>query len=607
MNQNYLQNFFAPGARGRLRWVIFFIILLFLATSFISLIGAKNRVATAIDNGLSALPVVNNAKMWPSLQINQLDGSKRLVWKNIKEIDLSSYGPSFRLGLDLQGGAQLTYDADLSNIPLNEQKDALEGAKDVIERRVNALGVSEPIVQTSMSGQKPRISVELAGVYDINSAIKMIGETPLLEFKEENPNAVKLTDEQQKKLDQMNFEVRKKAVEVLQKAKNGEDFSALAKQYSEDQGTKENGGFYTIKSDNSTVAEFEAAAEKLKANEVTSDLVQTVYGFHIIKKEADRGNGDAKEMDVRHILFLTKTSKDLGIAQQEEWMNTKLSGKNLKKASVQYDQTTMVPEVSLEFDNEGAQLFAEITERNIGKPVAIFLDGEAISVPNVNEAIFGGKAVIQGNFSMDEAKKLAQRLNAGALPVPVSLVSQTTVGATLGQVAVQKSLVAGFWGLIVVALFMILYYRLPGILAVLALAVYTSISLAVFKLFPGYTLTLAGITGFILSIGMAVDANILIFERLKEELRAGKDLTKAIEEGFGRAWTSIRDSNSSSLITCLVLWWFGSSIIKGFALTLALGIIISLFSAIIITRQLLLLVAKWKISKNKWLYNADKK
>jgi protein-export membrane protein SecD len=606
MNQNSLQKFFNPGERGRLRWVIASIALLFIVTAFISLIGGTNKVASTIDNGLSSIPVINSAKIWPTLQVNQLDGSKRLVWKNIKEIDLTSYGPTFRLGLDLQGGAQLIYDADLSNIPLNERQDALEGAKDVIERRVNALGVSEPIVQTSMSGQSPRISVELAGVYDINSAIKMIGETPLLEFKEENPNAIRLTDEQQKQLEQMNLEVRKKAVDVLQKAKAGEDFAGLASQYSEDPGTKNEGGFYTIKPDSGTVAEFEDAAKKLGQGEISSDLVQTVYGYHIIKKETDRGSGDNKEMDVRHILFLTKTAKDLGIVQPEEWINTKLSGKNLKRASLQYDSTTMIPQVSLEFDNEGAQLFSEITERNVGKPVAIFLDGGVISAPNVNEAIFGGKAVISGNFSIDEAKQLAQRLNAGALPVPVALISQTTVGATLGSVAVQKSLVAGFWGLMIVALFMILFYRLPGILAVLSLAAYASISLAVFKLFPGYTLTLAGITGFILSIGMAVDANILIFERMKEELRNGRDLVKAVEEGFSRAWTSIRDSNASSLITCFILWWFGSSIIKGFALTLAIGIVISMFSAVIISRQLLLLVAKWKISKIKWLYNANK-
>lgn len=603
MNQKLLQKFFSPGERSRLRWVILIIALIFFVTAFISFIGSTNKVSSTVDKVLSATPLINSVKIWPTFQVNPLNGSKRLVWKNIKEIDLTSYGPIFRLGLDLQGGAQLIYDVDLSEIPLNEQKSALEGTKDVIERRVNALGVSEPIVQTSMSGQTSHISVELAGVYNIKDAIKMIGETPLLEFKEENPNAIKLTDEQQKELNQMNLEVRKKAVEILQKAKTGDDFINLAKQYSEDLGSKNEGGFYTIKNDNSTVVEFEEAANKLKSGEIYADLVQTRYGYHIIKKEAERGSGDSKEIDVRHILFLTKDAKDLGIVQQEEWINTKLSGKNLKKARVQYDSTSMVPQVSLEFDNEGSELFAEITERNIRKAIAIFLDGYIISAPNVNEAIYGGQAIISGNFSLEEAKQLSQRLNAGALPVPVTLISQTTVGATLGNVAVQKSLIAGLWGLLAIAIFMIIYYRLPGLLSVIALTIYTSISLAIFKLFPGYTLTLAGITGFILSIGMAVDANVLIFERMKEELKAGRDLSKAIEEGFSRAWVSIRDSNISSLITCLILWWFGSSIIKGFALTLAIGIMVSMFSAIVISRQLLLLVVKWRISKFKWFYN----
>jgi preprotein translocase subunit SecD len=355
------------------------------------------------------------------------------------------------------------------------------------------------------------------------------------------------------------------------------------------------------------VAEFDDVIfNKLKPSEVYSDLAKTSFGYHIIKLESINGSGDSETVNVRHILFKTKGPADIGVAVQAEWLNTDLSGKNLKKATVEYDQTSMVPQVSLEFDNEGAQLFADITTRNVGKPVAIFLDGAPISIPNVQEPILGGKAVITGNFSTTEAKQLTQRLNAGALPVPVTLVSQQTVGATLGQAAVQKSLIAGLWGLIIVALFMILYYRLPGLLAVCALLVYTSISLTVFKLFPGFTLTLAGITGFILSIGMAVDANILIFERMKEELKNGKDLSKAIDDGFTRAWTSIRDSNVSSLITCLILYLFGSSIIRGFALTLALGILVSMFSAIVITRQFLLLVARWKISRVNWLYNVKK-
>jgi protein-export membrane protein SecD len=607
MPENSLTKFLNPGKRGRLRWVIFVIALLFICTAFIDLIGVKNVIAEKVDQGLSAVPVVSDFKIFPNLEKNSLDNSNRLVWRSIKQIDLQTYGPTYRLGLDLLGGAQLTYDADLSQIPINDRTSALDGTKDVIERRVNALGVSEPVVQTSMAGSKPRISVELAGVYDVNTAIKMIGETPLLEFKEENPNAVKLTPEQQKILDDKNLEVRRLAVEVLDKVKNGGDFTALAKQYSEDPGSKDNGGLYQGVKKGQMVTEFDDVIfNKLKVGEVYSDLVKTSFGYHIIKLDASKGIGDSRELDVRHILIKIKTSADIGVANESEWLNTKLSGKNLKKATIEYDQTSMVPQVGLEFDNEGAQLFADITTRNVGKPVAIFLDGSPISVPKVDEPILGGKAVINGNFSVAEAKQLVQRLNAGALPVPVSLVSQQTVGATLGQVAVKKSLVAGFWGLIIVALFMILYYRLPGLIAVCALLVYTSISLAIFKIFPGFTLTLAGITGFILSIGMAVDANILIFERMKEELKNGKDLMKAIDDGFTRAWTSIRDSNASSLITCAILWLFGSSIIKGFALTLALGILVSMFSAIVISRQFLLLVAKWKISKINWLYHIKK-
>ena len=270
------------------------------------------------------------------------------------------------------------------------------------------------------------------------------------------------------------------------------------------------------------------------------------------------------------------------------------------------DPTTGIPQVSLEFDSEGSDLFAEITKRNNGKLVAIFLDGFPISIPRVNEPILTGKAVISGSFSIQDAKTLTQRLNAGALPVPISLISQTTVGASLGNVSVAKSLRAGLWGLLIVALFMILYYRLPGVLAVLALIVYVTVLLALFKLIP-VTLTLAGIAGVILSIGMAVDANVLIFERLKEELRSGRDLASAIDEGFARAWTSIRDSNISSIITCVILFWFGSSVIKGFALTLCIGIIISMFSAIVITRKFLKVVGKMDINGREWFYGVKKK
>ena len=248
-----------------------------------------------------------------------------------------------------------------------------------------------------------------------------------------------------------------------------------------------------------------------------------------------------------------------------------------------------------------AKLFSEITGRNVGKRIAIYLDSQPISAPVVNEAISGGRARITGNFSMEEAKVLVRRLNAGALPVPISLINQQTVGASLGEASLRDSLNAGLVGLLAVAVFMILLYRLPGILSVFALLIYTLVVLAIFKTIS-VTLTLAGIAGFILSIGMAVDANILIFERTKEEMRAGKSLTGAVEEGFKRAWTSIRDSNVSSLLTCLILFWLGTSVIKGFALTLAIGILVSMFSAIVVTRNFLRWFVGRRTEKYHWLW-----
>ncbi|MFA5047734.1 MAG: protein translocase subunit SecD [Patescibacteria group bacterium] len=604
MSKSFLAKALNPGPRGRLRWVIVGIAALFLIAAFLDVLGSKNFLARQIDNGLSQVPGINSLRVWPQTEKNPVDNSTRVAWKNIKEIDLTNYGPTFRLGLDLSGGAQLIYNADVSKIPPAERADSLSGVRDVIERRVNALGVSEPVVQTNQVGNNWRVLVELAGVYNVDQAIKMIGETPLLEFKEENPSSTQLTTAQQTQLDTENQAIKEKAQGISDQIKKGADFVALAKQYSDDPGSKDKGGLYTGVKKGAFVPELDDVIfNKLKVGEVYPELVQSQFGYHIVKKEKETGQGVNQELDVRHILFKTKTAADLGVQVTSEWINTKLTGSQLKKAVVEYDPNSGAPQVSLEFDSAGTQMFADITKKNTGKLVAIFLDGEAISIPRVNEPILGGKAVISGNFSMEEAKLLAQRLNAGALPVPITLLSQTTVGATLGNEAVNKSLVAGIWGLIIVALFMIFYYRFPGVLAVIALLIYSVISLVIFKnpFFP-ITLTLAGIAGFILSIGMAVDANILIFERLKEELRNGRDLPLAIDEGFKRAWTSIRDSNVSSLITCIILYWFGSSIIKGFAFTLAIGIIVSMFSAIIITRQFLRLVGRWKWCHNSWLY-----
>jgi len=225
-----------------------------------------------------------------------------------------------------------------------------------------------------------------------------------------------------------------------------------------------------------------------------------------------------------------------------------------------------------------------------------------ISAPEVNEKISGGNAVISGNFTIPEAKELVNRLNSGALPVPINLISQQTVGPSLGEISVQKSLMAGLIGFAFVALFMLVMYRVSGLLSVIALVFYTSIVFTLFKLIP-VTLTLAGIAGFLLSIGMAVDANVLIFERLREELRSGQPFNNAVREGFARAWNSIRDSNVSTLLTCLILAWFGTSVIKGFAITLGVGVFVSMFSAIIITRLLVEIVGRVKwLSDKKWLW-----
>ena len=243
----------------------------------------------------------------------------------------------------------------------------------------------------------------------------------------------------------------------------------------------------------------------------------------------------------------------------------------------------------MNFDDAGTKLFGEITGRNVGKPIAVFLDGIAISAPRVNEAITTGSAVISGGFSLKEAKLLAQRLNSGALHVPVELISQQKVDATLGFDSLNKSFRAGIYGLLLVMLFMMLYYRLPGLLSVFSLAFYAILSLAVFKLI-GVTMTLAGIAGFILSIGMAVDANILVFERLKEELQSGKLLVPSTEESFLRSWPSIRDSHITALISCVFLVWFGSGFIQGFAVILAVGTLINLFTSISVTRNIMRLV-----------------
>jgi preprotein translocase subunit SecD len=285
--------------------------------------------------------------------------------------------------------------------------------------------------------------------------------------------------------------------------------------------------------------------------------------------------------------------------------STGLTGSLLSRSDLQFNnQTGGTPIVGLTFNAEGTKLFADITKNNVGQILAIFLDKEPISLPRINEEIPTGQAQISGGFTADEAQTLVRNLNYGALPVPIELVSTQTVGPSLGSTALNAGVKAGIWGFLIVVLFLILWYRLPGLIASVALLMYVAISLIVFKLIP-VTLTAAGLAGFILSIGMAVDANILIFERMKEELRRGHTLTKAIHEGFHRAWLSIRDSNISSIITAIVLFWLGTSAVKGFALTLGLGVLISMFTAITVSRTFLFALPQKGESKGaKFLFSS---
>lgn len=391
--------------------------------------------------------------------------------------ELSDTRP-FKLGLDLSGGTQLVYRANIAAIPGADVADSMASLRDTIERRVNLFGVSEPIVQTekasALGGSEERLIVELPGVTDTQKAIALIGQTPVLEFR-------------------------------------------------------------LLKGDS-------------PPSHISTSTINELFEPSVI------------------------------------------TGKDLKSAELQFQGHTAAlnePVVVLRFSPEGTKIFAELTKANIGRYFGIFLDGTPISVPVIRDSIPDGTAVISGGFTAEGAKELARNLNYGALPVPIELISTQTVSGTLGAEAVRDGIMAGLWGVGAVVLFMLFWYRLPGLLAALALTLYIAVMLALFKLIP-VTLTAAGIAAFILSIGMAVDANILIFERTKEELRGGKNTRDAIAEGFHRAWPSIRDSNISSMITAVILFWFGTSLIKGFALVFGLGVLVSMLTAISVSRTFLL-------------------
>jgi preprotein translocase subunit SecD len=417
-----------------------------------------------------------------------LPESIKTKYKISSQVDFNVFGINFKkdfttkLGLDLKGGSSLIFEADTAKVKKEDLNDALNSARDVIERRINFFGVTEPQIQTVKTGDKYRLSVDLPGISNSEEAIKLIGQTAQLTFRE-------------------------------------------------------------------------LPGEKIATNTP---------------------------------IFLQLT-KDTG-----------LSGIHILKSTVEFDSQTGKPQVGLKFNQKGTELFASITRRNIGKPVGIFLDNIPLTTPNVQTEIPDGSAVITGNFTTEEARKLVIAINSGALPLPIKLVEQKNIGPSLGEIEVKKSVYAGAVGLIMVLLFMIVYYGRLGLIASLGLLIYGLISLFIFKAIP-LVLTLPGVAGFILSIGMAVDSNILIFERIKEELRRGKSFEIAVRLGFGRAIDAIKDANVTTLTVAFILfnplnWEFlpQFGMVRGFALTLAIGVGTSLFTGVVITKRLINMFYKVK-------------
>ncbi|NCN45835.1 MAG: protein translocase subunit SecD [Candidatus Pacebacteria bacterium CG10_big_fil_rev_8_21_14_0_10_36_11] len=403
---------------------------------------------------------------------------------DIPKISLNLFGKNFssdlplKQGLDLQGGMQVILLADMNGIDLPDREDALTSAQEIIRRRVDLYGVSEPLIQTAKSGDQYRLIIELPGVDDPAQALALVGTTAQLDFRVET---------------------------------------------------------------------------ELPALDENGEQTDTQIGF----------------------------------------LPTELTGKELKKAATQFDPNTGEPVISLQFDDKGTELFAAMTTDYVGKRIGIFIDGYPVVAPVVSTPILTGQAIMTGNFTVDDAKQLAIQLNAGALPVPIQILEQRTIGANLGEASVKQSVFAGLVGLGLVVVFMILNYGFHGAVAALALAIYAALTVAIYKIM-GVTLTLPGIAGLLLSIGMAVDANILIFERFKEEFRVGHSYLNALELGFGRAWESIKDANLVTIVTALVLinplnleFLNRSGMVRGFGVTLLIGVLLSLFTGVVVSRTLL--------------------
>ncbi len=689
-NPKWQKNPVKTVSRSTVRWVVFGIVLLLGASFIFDFPGVYNKGVSHIEERYGfSFPKVEKES-------------------------------PYVLGLDLRGGAHLVYEADVTGIAEIEQRSAVDGVRDVIERRVNSLGVAEPVLQTNKSGERWRVIVELAGVKDVREAIDAIGETPVLEFKELSDEPPRdLTQEELDKLVEVNAQELERAKDLLKKITvEGEEFENIANANSQDIRSRDNGGLVGFVREEGIYAPLVAATKshpvksvypKLVENEEGHNIVrinsvdregeeygvghilichekspqgcpeargqldarakadgiyanildrklrmnqeqikklavefseepgvdaregdfgfvsigqlpqaledyvvgapinelsapiETEFGFHLVVKY------DQRQLELYNLsrILISKTSETDVLPQNDRWASTGLSGKQLERANLQFEQNGAAI-VGIQFNDEGRKLFGELTTKHVGSLIAIFLDGQPISTPVVNQPILGGSAVIQGNFTIESAKTLAQRLNAGALPVPIELVSQSTVGASLGADTLEKSVQAGLIGLLLVIIFMIAFYRLPGLVSSISLILYLLLVLAVFKIVP-VTLTAASIAGLVLSLGMAIDANILIFERMKEELQDGKSLSQSLEIGFNRAWFAIRASNMSSAITAVILIYLSTSIVKGFAVTLLIGIAMSVFTAVTITRYLMRFVIGFTKARPIWYLGASSK
>ena len=538
------------------------------------------------------------------------------------------------LGLDLQGGIHIVYQADLTDPDTGERvevsADQMEALKRTIERRVNSSGLGEPIIQILGAD---RLLIQLPGVRDRERAVSLIGETARLEFKRRELNVprdvteitdaeiVSITADFMPEPDpeasptpapdpaqpapppdpaplKLMVEFTDTGAESFQTIHNRlfESLAASFIAFQSGQGSLTPASSIDITVEGSEQQRFALSAQSIERVQDTNTFAFSLPFEPGTSQQPSVEDARARLGDSPAILF----TELQGFADED----TGLTGDDLARAFPGQHTTSQKPIVNLEFNDEGTRIFGELTTDIVLRSeatgyrdqIAIFLDGRELISPQVNTPITAGTAIIEGgaDFTIERVRDLALLLESGRLPIPITLIQERDVDAILGADSLAKSAVAGFVGLGLVLAFMTLYYRLPGLIASVALLIYAALVLAIFKILP-VTLTLSGVAAVILSIGMAVDANILIFERMKDELRSGRTLLTSINVGFDRAWPAIRDGNVSTLITCAILFWFadqlGASIVQGFAVTLAIGVVVSMFTAITISRTLLRFVA----------------